>query len=135
MSGLLLDTHVIVWIGNKEPILPEAQRAIEEAYRQDAVYVSAVSAWEITHLAMRNRIRVTLPAETWFSRLISTTGFLTTPLTVECAVAAALLPPIHRDPADRFLIATAQLLDLTLVTRDRYIHKYAEAGHVKTRAC
>lgn len=135
MSGLLLDTHVAVWIGNGEPISVQAQRTIEEAYRQDAVHISAVSAWEITHLAVRNRINVTLPAQTWFSRLIAATGFLTVPLTVECAILAALLPQIHRDPADRFLIATAQLLDLTLVTRDADIHKYAEAGHVRICTC
>lgn len=135
MSGLLLDTHVVVWIGNKEPILPSARQQIEDAYAQSAVYVSAISAWEITQLAKRNRIAVTLPIDTWFSRLIAQTGFTALPLTPECAIDAALLPDIHRDPADRFLIATARRFDLTLMTRDKNIREYSNAGHVRVAVC
>jgi PIN domain nuclease of toxin-antitoxin system len=131
MSGLLLDTHVLIWIGDKTAIASQVQRAIDEAYRSDAVYVSAISAWEITRLAVRDRIRITSRPDAWFNRLVEITGFATLPLTAECAVAAALLPDLHRDPADRFLIATAQLLDLTLVTRDLGIRRYADAGHVR----
>jgi PIN domain nuclease of toxin-antitoxin system len=135
MTGLLLDTHVVVWIGNGEPIAEEARSEIDQAYRKDAVYVSAVSAWEITQLAARNRIGFTAPLATWFDRMITAMGFATLPLTPECAIAAALLPNIHRDPADRFLIATAQNMDLTLVTRDSDIRKYGESGQVRVLVC
>jgi PIN domain nuclease of toxin-antitoxin system len=135
MNGLLLDTHVVVWIGNGEPISQQAKSAIDQAYRQGAVYVSAVSAWEITQFAARNRIGFTAPVATWFDRMIAAMGFATLPLTPECAVAAALLPNIHRDPADRFLIATAQKMDLTLVTRDIDIRKYGDGGSVRVLVC
>jgi PIN domain nuclease of toxin-antitoxin system len=46
-----------------------------------------------------------------------------------------LPPPIHKDPADRLLIATARSLNVPIVTRDRFILDYAEAGHVDAIVC
>ncbi|MNF14334.1 hypothetical protein D3C80_2165180 [compost metagenome] len=46
-----------------------------------------------------------------------------------------LLQPVHNDPIDRILIATAREYDLTIITRDRAILDYGAAGHVRTLAC
>ena len=54
----------------------------------------------------------------------------------DIAIEAAMLPgDFHRDPADRLLVATARLLDLTIVTSDAKILAYAAAGHVRAIAC
>ncbi len=51
-------------------------------------------------------------------------------------VAASYLPePLHNDPMDRIIIATAREHDLTVITRDRLILAYGAAGHVRTLAC
>jgi PIN domain nuclease of toxin-antitoxin system len=57
-------------------------------------------------------------------------------LSNDIAIAASHLPgPLHGDPADRLLIATARDLGMPLVTRDRKIIDYAEAGHVSVLVC
>ena len=58
------------------------------------------------------------------------------PLSSKAAIAASCLPgQVHRDPADRLLIATARELGVALVTRDRRILDYAARGHVQAIAC
>lgn len=134
MNGVLLDTHAIIWIVEGMPIAPKARREIDKTLRLGQVFVSAISAWEMAQLATRRRI--TLPmTDGWLDRLLLRTGFSALPLTPECAVKAALLPAIHRDPADRLLIATAQVNDLVLITRDAAMLAYAEAGHCGAIAC
>jgi PIN domain nuclease of toxin-antitoxin system len=135
MSGLLLDTHVIVWSASGERVASAVRNEIENAAERDRLYVSAISAWEITRLATLGRIATTTPPGEWFSRLVESSGVIVLPLSLECAIDAALLPPIHRDPADRFLIATARFNDLSLVTHDGNIHRYADAGLVKVVVC
>jgi PIN domain nuclease of toxin-antitoxin system len=135
VSGLLLDTHVIVWSASGGKVPADVQTEIENAAARDQLFVSAISAWEITRLAALGRIATTTPPCEWFSRLVESSGVIVIPLSLECAIDAALLPPIHRDPADRFLVATARFNDLSLVTHDRNIHRYAEAGLVKVVIC
>jgi PIN domain nuclease of toxin-antitoxin system len=63
-------------------------------------------------------------------------GVRLTPLAPEAAIEAAFLPgPLHRDPADRLLIATARDLGAPLVTRDALILAYARQGHVDVIPC
>ncbi|HCV25099.1 MAG TPA: PIN domain nuclease, partial [Candidatus Latescibacteria bacterium] len=66
---------------------------------------------------------------------LSSPGLSLAPLTPDIALASSRLPgEIHGDPADRMLIATARSLGATLVTRDRRILEYSQAGHVTTLA-
>ena len=135
MSGLLLDTHAIVWLAEGSPISEKARAAISEGLIADSVFISAISYWEIIRLSARGRISIRIPSLTWFDAFLSRTGFSALPLTPACGVDAALLPDIHRDPADRFLIATARVHDLILVTCDVHIRQYAEAGLVRIIVC
>ncbi|MGA1802586.1 PIN domain-containing protein [Rhizobium sp. HT1-10] len=58
------------------------------------------------------------------------------PVTATIFITSCALPrPVHKDPIDRILIATAREHDLTIITRDRAILAYGAAGHVKTLAC
>lgn len=63
-------------------------------------------------------------------------GAEVTNVSLQVLVASSFLPqPIHGDPADRIIIATARERDLTIITRDRAILSYGNAGHVRTLAC
>jgi PIN domain nuclease of toxin-antitoxin system len=68
--------------------------------------------------------------------VIATPGVRVEALSPEVLIESSFLPgDLHRDPADRILIATARRSDLTLVTRDQTILRYAREGHVRAIAC
>jgi PIN domain nuclease of toxin-antitoxin system len=115
--NLLLDTHVLIWWDEGRRLASEARRAIEEA---DTVYVSAASAWEVAIKIGLGRLRPTRTVE----QAASESGFLELPVTFRHAQRVAALPPHHRDPFDRLLIAQAAVEELTLVTRDPVFGRY-----------
>jgi PIN domain nuclease of toxin-antitoxin system len=138
-AKLLLDTHALVWTVTGTLESPAADAVVAAALAR-GVLVSSVSAWELGLLARPRagapRLRLTPTPEAWFATLLAQPGFAQTPLTINIALAASRLPgEFHQDPADRLLVATARELDVPLVTRDRRILEYGEAGHVKTIAC
>lgn len=117
-SRLLLDTHVFVW-WRAEPsrLSSEVRSRIATA---DIVFVSAASAWEAGIKASLGRL--TLPDAMEAGVLAS--GFERLLITFSHAERAASLPPHHRDPFDRMLVAQAQAEGLTLVTHDRLLEPY-----------
>ena len=90
------------------------------------MWVSAVSSWEIALLVEANRLRLDRPVPVWTRDVLAQQRVKPVPLTARMAVAAVALGPrgFHRDPADRFLWATAELLGVPLVTKDGQIHEY-----------
>jgi PIN domain nuclease of toxin-antitoxin system len=73
---------------------------------------------------------------TWFAKAMSAPGVRLAEFTATIAIAASQLPePLHGDPTDRLLIATARHLTAPIVTRDARILDYAAAGHVGALAC
>ena len=82
--------------------------------------VSAASIWELAIKEEQGRLRV--PPD--FLPLIGETGFGALPITLEHGAEAARLPPHHRDPFDRMLVAQARLEGLTLVTADAGLGAY-----------
>jgi PIN domain nuclease of toxin-antitoxin system len=138
-GSVLLDTCAAIWLANGAPMSNEALTGITRAAAGDGLIVSPVSAWEIGLLsrAKSGRSVSFLPdPHTWFARLMAAPGVRTAPFTHEIAIAASYLPePLHSDPADRLLIATARNLIIPIVTRDRRILDYAAAGHIAAIAC
>ena len=119
---LLLDTCALVWLTMDAPELSSTARsAINTA---DMVYVSAISAWEIGLKTSRRVLKLPLPPAEWFSRALDHHHLTLADLSVDVLVAANSLPWHHRDPADRFIIATAIHLNATVVTRDRRFELY-----------
>lgn len=114
--NLLLDSHAVVWWLLDEPLDPIARQAIADPAR--LVAVSAVSIWELE--IERSLGRLTLDG----SLTEALQEFERLDIRWEHAAAAAGLPPHHRDPFDRMLVAQAQIEGLTLVTRDRVIDAY-----------
>lgn len=115
--NLLLDTHVLISWDEGRRIAAESRRAIEQA---DAVYVSAASAWEVAIKTALGRLRPTRTVE----QATAESGFLELPITFRHAERVTVLPPHHRDPFDRILVAQAAVEELTLVTRDPVFARY-----------
>lgn len=129
---ILIDTHVFAWIVWREPLAPAARSAIVAASRSQAVFVSAVTPWELGILVAKKRIELGEKLETWWADAIKSSGFEQLPLDAQSALASTQLPePFHSDPADRFLVATARVHGLALVTADKSILSYAKKGHVR----
>jgi PIN domain nuclease of toxin-antitoxin system len=135
---VLLDTHALIWIVARAPMSSGSLTTIRDAASKEQVLVSPVSAWEVGLLAnaRRSRIRFLPTPQKWLERALSTPGIRLTPLSSEAALEAAFLPgDLHRDPADRLLIATARELGAPLVTRDQMILAYARQGHLDAIPC
>lgn len=117
--NLLLDTHVVLWaLAEPAKLARPARSALEDA--QNEVLVSVVSAWEIAIKRALGR----LDAPDDLEAAIRMQGFAPFHLTFHHAAQAGRLPPHHRDPFDRMLIAQAQAEGLVLVTRDANIPLY-----------
>jgi PIN domain nuclease of toxin-antitoxin system len=138
-KGVLLDTCAVIWLANKDRLRTEALDAIFHAGLHDGVFVSPVSAWEIGLLDRRQQsggLNFLPDPVTWFARFMAGPSIKPAPFTPEIAINASRLPePLHADPADRLLIATARHLGFPLVTRDRKITDYSQSGHVDSIAC
>ena len=117
-SRLLLDTHVFLW-WRSEPsrLAPTVRSRIGTA---DLVFVSAVSAWEAGIKVALGRLELPDTVEAG----VLASGFERLLITFSHAERAAGLPPHHRDPFDRMLVAQAQAEGLILVTHDRVLESY-----------
>ncbi|MFI5381678.1 MAG: type II toxin-antitoxin system VapC family toxin [Tepidisphaerales bacterium] len=126
---LLLDTCAMIWFAEATSELsPRAYEAI--GHPENQTYVSPVSLMEIACLVQRSRIQLTEHWRVWWHRQLDDNGWSAIPITSEIAAEAFSLPePIHRDPADRLLIATARIEDMTPITGDSLILDFP---HVRT---
>ncbi|MBL0375310.1 type II toxin-antitoxin system VapC family toxin [Rhizobium sp. KVB221] len=133
----LLDTCALIYLAHDEPISVDAGSALRElpAYTE-GVFVSAFSAWEIAKLVSKGRMNITKLPLVWFEDVVGKMRAIVVEASPAILVASSFLPePLHGDPADRILIATAREHDLTVITRDRAMLAYGAAGHVKALAC
>jgi PIN domain nuclease of toxin-antitoxin system len=112
---ILLDTHVWLW-AYLEPrrLGPRLLRELRNPANE--LWLSPISTWEALTLHNKGRIRLPADIEQWLRN--ATVATREAPLTHQIALAASHLS-LHRDPADRLLAATAQVLDLVLATADR----------------
>ena len=118
---ILLDTHCLVWFDTANPSLGSSARVvIDEARLGGAAAVSAVTFWECALLLKKGRLRLPLLVEQWHADL-QALGFVELPLDGALAMASVALHLPLKDPADRFIVATALAFDATLVTADQRI--------------
>lgn len=122
---ILLDTHIwLRWVAPETgPLSENLQQTIDEAPR---LAVSAVSCWELAYLVRMGKIALSLPLAAWFEAALAESSVEALPLTCDITRLAAELPLIHRDPADRFIIATALWHQCPLVSLDSEFRYYPQ---------
>ena len=119
---LLLDTHIWVWSLVAPSKLSRRVRAAVKR-TENGLWLSPISVWETLALAERGRMKLDAEPQTWVAEALSKTPVQEATLNFEVAVRSREILPSHRDPADRFLVATALVYDLTLVTADELLLK------------
>jgi PIN domain nuclease of toxin-antitoxin system len=127
---LLLDTHIWLWsLGEPARLAQRIQRELKN--RENELWLSPVSTWEVLLLNAKGRIRLHGDLASWLA--LATAHVREAPLTHEIVLTAHRLPLRHPDPADRFLAATAQVLGLTLVTADERLLGLGEIATLANR--
>jgi PIN domain nuclease of toxin-antitoxin system len=120
---LLLDTHAWIWmLASPERLCEEAQTAL--ANSDNEVFLSVASAWEagIKHTLGKLSLPAPLPSLAELS--VQKFNIQVLPIALNHALTAATLPPHHRDPFDRMLVAQRDVEGLILVTADEAIRRY-----------
>jgi PIN domain nuclease of toxin-antitoxin system len=135
-DGLLLDTCALIWLSQDAPVADGVEDAIRKARSNGGLHVSAITAWEMGMLVSKQRMPATKHPLQWFDDFTANANVNVCDASPVILVASSYLPqPVHNDPTDRIIIATARENGLTIITRDRAILSYGAAGHVKTLAC
>jgi PIN domain nuclease of toxin-antitoxin system len=126
----LLDTCAVLFVAESTADLSPATLGLIGSAPPGEVFLSAISVAELACLQERGKITLQQHWRAWWNAFLKQTAWTCLPITAEVlAEAYSLPPPIHRDPADRVLIAIARLERLTLVTTDGRIRSYP---HVAT---
>ena len=121
---VLLYTHVLLWAAGEPERLPEQARQLLEAPENELVF-SVASLWEVAIKSALGREDFRVDAAVLRRGLIEN-GYLELPVAGEHAVAVAALPPLHRDPFDRLLVAQALTEPLRLLTADAALAAYSD---------
>jgi len=119
---LLLDTHLLLWAAADSSRLPSAARALLEDAGNDAYY-SAASIWEIAIKISLGRRDFRVDIED-LQEALPKMGLTELPVSAAHAAGVTKLPPIHRDPFDRMLVAQSIAEPLTLLTNDALLTRY-----------
>ena len=131
---LLLDTHIWVWYleGDATQMAGAVVPLLERSGRTGDLCVLDISFWEAAVKCAKGKLVFSIDPTIWLRRAEKAAGFRFLPLDREILLLSTRLPgSAHNDPADRMLIAAAQLYNLPLVTTDAIILEYA-AGNPGT---
>ena len=119
---MLLDTCALLWLAHKQENLSKAVlNQIDEA---TIVYISAISGFEIS---LKNKLgKLILPINpfAWLQNIVEHHNLSIIDLDINICMKATELPLIHKDPCDRFIIATALLNHLPIITKDERFRDY-----------
>jgi PIN domain nuclease of toxin-antitoxin system len=119
---LLLDTQLLLWAAEGSTRLPAAARRAVTNSRNELIF-SAASLWEITIKSSLGRDDFRVEPRLLRRGLLDN-GYIELPVTSQHAVTLDSLPPLHRDPFDRILIAQALAEGITLMTSDGQVAQY-----------
>ncbi len=121
---LLLDTHLLLWAAGSPGRLPLAARLLLEETQNELLF-SAASLWEIAIKNAFGRADFQVDARVLRRGLLDN-GYQELAITSEHAVSIASLPPIHKDPFDRILVAQATVEGIVLLTMDAVVAQYPD---------
>jgi PIN domain nuclease of toxin-antitoxin system len=122
---LLLDTHLLLWAAGQPERLSDKALALIES-PENELFFSAVSLWEVAIKRGLGRADLHVDARLLRRGLLDN-GYSELPIGSEHIVAIDTLPPIHKDPFDRILVAQAQVEGITLLTADPLVARYPGA--------
>jgi PIN domain nuclease of toxin-antitoxin system len=120
---MILDTCALLWLaGNgdakiSEPTLMQINNAPE-------VFVSAISGFEVGVKVNSGKLQLPASPKQWFETVLEFHGIEKLDLDLEACLLAVELPPIHKDPCDRLIIAAALIVGMPIVTTDRRFEQY-----------
>jgi len=128
---IVLDTHVwVLFVSNPELLSKRAKRSLDTAMEEKGVVISSISTWEVALLVAKKRLQLTLSVTDWIAKSEALPFITFIPVDNSVAIKSVNLPqPLHDDPADRIIIATAISMGVPLVTKDKKLLKYP---HVQT---
>ena len=128
----LLDTHIWLW-SELEPwrLASEVTRNISDPDHE--LFLSPVSVWETLLLLEKKRIQIDEDFGSWFDKSTKDLNLFEAPLSGDIARQHGTVALQHRDPADRLLLATAQLYDLTLITADERLMRFSGVNVLPNR--
>lgn len=120
----LLDTHIFIWWILDHPKLSKTLREII-ADSTTELFFSCASAWEIVIKATLGKLSLPENPAEWVRKHLDLNRIHALPITVQHALMLHELPSLHKDPFDRIMVAQAKCEDLTIITDDEWIPKYA----------
>ena len=114
----VLDTHIWIWgLLASERLTADVRATLSDPKHE--LHLSVISVWEALVLIRKGRLQVSsTSAEGWVTDALASSPVREHPLTVDIALSSEQLTLDHWDPADRFIAATARVLDATLITGD-----------------
>ncbi|MFS2138471.1 type II toxin-antitoxin system VapC family toxin [Duganella sp. Dugasp56] len=124
---LLLDTHILLWAISTPAKLSRSTATLLSSVRNDLVF-SVVSLWEVAIKTTARRSANMIDVRVMRQGLLNH-GYYELPVQGEHALFVEQLPPLHRDPFDRMLVAQAWVEGMTLVTADKIIARYPGRIH------
>ena len=124
---LVLDTHVLIWAHMGVRIPKKVERRIAAAGKDNELFISAITPWEIALGVRRERIKIAGDVLEWIQDALDALSAVVASLEPAIAVDAVDLAWDHADPSDRIIVATARRLGASLVTADTAILEFAQA--------
>jgi PIN domain nuclease of toxin-antitoxin system len=130
-AGILLDTHIWIWYlnGDASRLKPAIRDMLDECSQQNGLFVSDMSHWEVAMKTAKGGLTLSIDPSVWLNRAARAPGMSMVSVDRDVLLMSTrLTPPLHGDPADRILLATALLHDLPLVTADRLMVAYGSCN-------
>ena len=130
----MLDTHVWIWIfeGSRHRLARSLPGRVERAAADGALFVSAISIWELAMFVAVGRLVLSRDLRSWVGAARRAPGARVVPIGAAVSLQAASLPRgLRGDPADHLIAATARRIGAWLVTADERLIEYGANGHVK----
>jgi len=124
---MLLDTCALLWLvqgGGK--LSAEVCKQIND---EAMVYVSAISGFEIGIKHHKGKLSLPANPTDWFKVIVNHHDLHVLPLDLKICIRSTQLPAIHSDPCDRFIIATAEIHKLKVITADPVFARYGVPAH------
>jgi PIN domain nuclease of toxin-antitoxin system len=139
----LLDTHALYWLVTAvDTLSEEALIAIADNQTAGTLYVSPMTAWELTIASRKPAHRDppnlgTNSPSKWFSEAVAATGAKIVPIKqrIACEAAAVVVDTGHKDPGDCYLIATARVKKVPIITRDAVMQELARPEYLQVIVC